>query len=111
MTVAFLPVEKAASFSGLVIVMCVLIFPARHREQQTSRTCFLFAGKLLIIMKALTGGNALHQVAQLKTNNNNKNRNIRNWSDKKRGHFRTVIFKLLKKRVKEGKKVKEITNA
>lgn len=67
MTVAFLPVEKAASFSGLVTVTCVLIFPARHREQQTSRTCFLFAGKLLIIMKALTGGNALHQVAQLKT--------------------------------------------
>ena len=54
MTVAFLPVEKAASFSGLVTVTCVLIFPARHREQQTSRTCFLFAGKLLIIMKALT---------------------------------------------------------
>ena len=45
------------------------------------------------------------------SNNNNKNRNIRNWSDKKRGHFRTVTFKLLKKRVKEGKKVKEITNA
>lgn len=54
MTVAFFPVEKAASFSGLVTVTCVLIFPARHREQQTSRTCFLFAGKLLIIMKALT---------------------------------------------------------
>lgn len=35
-TVAFLPVEKAASFSGLVTVTCVLIFPARHREQQTS---------------------------------------------------------------------------
>ena len=66
-TVAFLPVEKAASFSGLVTLTCVLIFPARHREQRTSRTCFLFAGKLLIIMKALTGGNALHQVAQLKT--------------------------------------------
>ena len=66
MTVAFLPVEKAASFSGLVTVTCVLIFPARHREQP-SKTCFLFAGKLLIIMKALTGGNALHQVAQLKT--------------------------------------------
>jgi len=65
-TVAFLPGEKeAASFSGLVT--CVIIFPARHREQQTSRTCFLFAGKLLIIMKALTGGNALHQVAQVKT--------------------------------------------
>lgn len=65
-TVAFLPAEKeAASFSRLVT--CVLIFPARHREQQTSRTCFLFAGKLLIIMKALTGGNALLQVAQLKT--------------------------------------------
>ena len=64
-TVAFLPAEKAASFSGLVT--CVLSFPTRHREQQTSRICFLFAGKLLIIMKALTGGNALHQVAQLKT--------------------------------------------
>ena len=65
-TVVFLPAEKeAASFSGLV--MCVLIFLARHREQQTSRTCFLFAGKLLIRMKALTGGNALHQIAQLKT--------------------------------------------
>ena len=65
-TVVFLPAEKeAASFSGLVT--CVLIFPARHRERQTSRTCFLSAGKLLIRMKALTGGNALHQVAQLKT--------------------------------------------
>ena len=64
-TVVFLPAEKeAASFSGLVT--CVLIFPARHREQQTGRTCFLFAGKR-IRMKALTGGNALHQVAQLKT--------------------------------------------
>ena len=64
-TVVFLPAEKeAASFSGLVT--CVLIFPARHREQQTSRTCFLFAGKR-IRMEALTGGNALHQVAQLKT--------------------------------------------
>ena len=62
-TIAFLHAEKeAASFSGLVT--CVLIFPAR-REQQTGRICFLFAGKLLIIMKALTGGNALHQVAQL----------------------------------------------
>ena len=67
-TVGFLPAEKeAASFSGLVTVTCVLIFPARHREQQTSRTCFLLAGKLLIRMKALTGGNALHQVARLKT--------------------------------------------
>lgn len=44
-TVAFLPAEKeAASFSGMVT--CGLIFPARDREQQTSRICFLFAGKL-----------------------------------------------------------------
>ena len=109
-TVAFLPAEKeAASFSGMVT--CVLIFPTCHREQQTSRICFLFEGKLLIIMKALTGGNALHQVAQLKTLIVLKNKNIRNWSYKKRGHFRTVTFKLLKKRLKEGKKVREITNA
>lgn len=65
-TVAFLPANKeAASFLGLVT--CVIIFPDRHREQQTSRISLLFAGKLLIIMKALTGENALYQVAQLKT--------------------------------------------
>lgn len=65
-TVAFLPAEKgAATFSGMVT--CVHIFPTCHREQQTSTICFLFAGKLSIIMKALTEGNALHQVAQLKT--------------------------------------------